>query len=340
MVGFEKAFHMYSVVFDTNCLQQGVGKDFSRPWIIKSLESYCQIIEAMDAHEHFKFLIPEIVLQELRKHQLEQHKDSIEKAKRLKLPSWSFEYDGKGYKHLLDGELEKLRLKQMLGSTPLEVLPLPEANCLERLVCRVIDKKPPFCGGKSESDKGFKDALIWESLLEYKRINPKDIITLVTADKLLGSDELQEEYKKEFDEELIVIKSLTALSERIKTLISEMKLGFAAPDFVAENDEITSVVKSWLLENSEWFMEKCNASYHTNGRMRISVDSIESSDEGIFHVGAALRFECDTDEVAVDTVELTIEKREDGEWWLCSIEINDVKWRCNEPLGGWWGGAR
>ena len=36
---------------------------------------------------------------------------------------------------------------------------------------------------EKESDKGFKDALIWESLKEYKKKNVKDTIVLYSKDK-------------------------------------------------------------------------------------------------------------------------------------------------------------
>lgn len=327
---------MYSIVFDTNCLQQGVGRDFSQPWIIKSLGSCCEIIEAMDAHDHFKFLIPEVVLRELRKHQLEKHKSSVDETRRLSLPSWSFEYDWDGYECFLDRGLDKLRAEKMLGLVPLEILQLPEASCMEKLVQRALEKRPPFSGSKSESDKGFKDALIWESLLEYKRNNLTDDIMLATGDGLLGSEKLQEEFRKEFNEDIIVVKNLTDLSEQIKVLISGMDLGYAVPEFAAEDSEIVEAVKSWLFENAEWLMDRCEVDYCADGRLKSTVELIEPYGEGMFQVSVRLQFECSPDdEIIMATVKLGVERDENEEWWLRSAKINESDWTRNELLRDW-----
>ncbi len=130
-------------------------------------------------------------------------------------------------------------------------MPLPTTNCIEGLLGRAMDKKPPFCGGKSESDKGFKDALIWESLIEYKRNNLSVNMMLVTGDNLLGSEKLLEEFDAEFGEELVLVKNLTSLCEQVQAVISAMGLGYAIPEFAEEYREVVSVAKSWLFENAE-----------------------------------------------------------------------------------------
>lgn len=315
---------MYAIALDTNCLHQGIGKDFSRLWITKSLESCCEIIEAMDAHEHFKFLIPEVVLRELRQHQLEKHKSSVDEIRRLRLPSWSFEYDWDGYIEFVDHSIEKLRSEGTLGLVPLEIVPLPKTNCIEKLLGRAMDKKPPFYGGKSESDKGFKDALIWESLLEYKRNNCSESMILVTGDKLLGSEKLQEEFGAEFGEELILVKNLASLCEYVQGLISAMGFGYAIPEFAEEDSEVIAVAKSWLFENAERIMRECDVEYHPEGRIKAEVEAVEPDGEKGARVALSLQFEGRTeDEIIFAKLGLFIEKWEDEEWRPSAISIND-----------------
>lgn len=324
---------MYAIVLDTNCLQQGVSKDFSRLWATKSLESCCEIIEAMDAHEHFKFLIPEVVLRELRQHQLEAHKNSVNEIRKLKLPSWSFEYDWEGYIEFVDRSIERLRSEKRLGLVPLEIVPLPTTNCIEGLLGRAMDKKPPFCGGKLESDKGFKDALIWESLIEYKRNNLSVNMMLVTGDNLLGSEKLLEEFDAEFGEELVLVKNLTSLCEQVQAVISAMGLGYAIPEFAEEYREVVSVAKSWLFENAERLMKECDVEYCLEGRIKAEIETVEPDVDEKMRVVFSLQFEGRTEsEIVFAKLELFVEKREGDEWWLSSFCINDKDIPYNEFL--------
>lgn len=54
---------------------------------------------------------------------------------------------------------------------------------LSRILDRVYKKIPPFLSVEGASDKGFKDSLIWLSLLEYFKSNGEDDIVFVTNDK-------------------------------------------------------------------------------------------------------------------------------------------------------------
>lgn len=48
------------------------------------------------------------------------------------------------------------------------IFDIPE-KIFNNIIDRAINKKKPFLGEKGESDKGFKDAILWESLLEYAK---------------------------------------------------------------------------------------------------------------------------------------------------------------------------
>lgn len=327
---------MYSIVVDTNCLQQGVGRDFSCCWVKKALEECCELIEAMDAHEYFKFLIPEIVLQEVRQHQLEKHKACVDEVRRLVLPSWSFEYDRDAYDEFLDRSIAELRLGRMMGQVPLEIMPLPSEDCIGRLVQRVLGKHPPFSGRKSETDKGFKDALIWESILEHKRKNLEDGLILTTGDGLLGSGELQNEFSQEFDEELIVVKNVAALNDRVEELIQGMELGYATPRFVGEKKKVLDAVNGWLSRNVGWIMEKCEISYHEESRVRASIEALTPNAGGEYQAAVTLELEDDGEAASsIPPMELYIAKTNDRGWYLSEIRVNQVLWPCDELLEDW-----
>lgn len=59
----------------------------------------------------------------------------------------------------------------------------PKSDTLNILMDRVYKKTPPFSNNGKESDKGFKDTLIWLSILEHFYNNGEEKIIFVTDDK-------------------------------------------------------------------------------------------------------------------------------------------------------------
>jgi ribosome-associated protein YbcJ (S4-like RNA binding protein) len=69
-------------------------------------------------------------------------------------------------------------------------------NSLNLIMDRVLKKIPPFSTAENASDKGFKDTLIWLSLLEFFKEKGGDNVIFVTDDKVFrnNSDELCKEF--------------------------------------------------------------------------------------------------------------------------------------------------
>lgn len=61
-------------------------------------------------------------------------------------------------------------------------LPLPSDSRFKGIVQRAFDKKPPFGGKEKNSDKGFKDVLLWESILEFTLLHSNANILFYTKD--------------------------------------------------------------------------------------------------------------------------------------------------------------
>lgn len=86
-------------------------------------------------------------------------------------------------------------------------------------------KIPPF---EEKGEKGFKDFINIESLKEYKRKNPNTQIYFLTGDDLCLDHTIKEEYKKEFNDELIGVKLNNKINkgdiefEKLEEIIAEM----------------------------------------------------------------------------------------------------------------------
>lgn len=281
---------LYAIVFDTNVLEEKTGKDFAKSWIEKSLEPCCDIIESMDAYDRFKILIPELVRSELIQHQLEQHKSFVEAMKSASLPSWKFDYDPSGYKEDLNALVQSLFEKGSFGMVSIEAIPYPPDECFARLVERVLLKKPPFEGGNGKTDKGFKDAVIWESVLEYKRAHFSERIILVSRDKIFNNPQIKKEYEDEFEEEIVIVDSANELMTCLKSLVNSMKRGYRAPEFFDETVRLESLLKYWVFDNISLLQSSLNIPYTDEGKVKVSFDGMEETVDGKLVISAFLIF--------------------------------------------------
>lgn len=84
---------------------------------------------------------------------------------------------------------------------------LSDNSTFSKILDRVYKKVPPFLSVDGASDKGFKDSLIWLSLLEFFKSSGEDDVVFVTNDNGFrkNTDALCKEFR-EFTRKSIVIK--------------------------------------------------------------------------------------------------------------------------------------
>lgn len=75
------------------------------------------------------------------------------------------------------------RADQYLTEEKIETLPVCKDSQFTNILETSIKKLPPFEGVKGKADKGFKDAVIWFSLIDYAKEHPTDYI-FVTEDNI------------------------------------------------------------------------------------------------------------------------------------------------------------
>ncbi|OQR53169.1 PIN domain-containing protein [Bacillus sp. CDB3] len=184
------------IIFDTNILYMRDYKDFS---IFEFSPIYDEVqgkIERNNVIDRFELNVPEITIKELFKQQLQSYSTHIEtmKSSYLKFKQ-IYDIDLKidekfDYENFLDKKKE-----QYISSKAISILPVCKEEKFVRIVERALNKEAPFEGKDKKSDKGFKDALIWESLLEFAEMNDGEYI-FFTADK---------GFKKELEHEFIEV---------------------------------------------------------------------------------------------------------------------------------------
>jgi len=97
-------------------------------------------------------------------------------------------------------------------------------NNLNKIIERAIEKKTPFKGGKPNSDAGFKDVIIWESILTYNfEAERTGKIIFFSNDNGFKKDLLTEEFKQIYPRISIeFIKDWDVLKKEISDLHLEL----------------------------------------------------------------------------------------------------------------------
>lgn len=178
-------------------------------------------------------------------------------------------------------------------------VPIASNNRFESIVNRAFSKLPPFEGKDKKSDKGFKDALLWESVLEFALKHRNSKIIYYSKDNAFGEFLLKEFAENISESSLFICKNESEVKAQLEAWAKEIdKYSYQPIEDFDENKEIVD----WL--NSEDFLvqiidrdfdlvEKGRLITSTAAHL-ISIDNIESldSDENTteYYIEAVLQF--------------------------------------------------
>ena len=271
---------MICVFLDTNILHSK-STDFTKARFAEKLEELIGEIEVNDLYTYVKLVIPQLVISELRKQQIDDCSNTVKDLRKTKVTSQVIEFP-KNYEETCDKVFNDTLDGLHNGIVKVDIAPYPPNEALQGLIQRVISKLPPFEGKDKESDKGFKDALIWESLLDYKKRNTKDVLVLYSKDKRITDALLEKEYKGLFGEEIHMIfrdnpNSHKTLLDKLRELsdVEEERATFSQQ----LKDRLVSLVQAMP---SVYFAEPDKV-YEVNGeQIRVddcSVNSVTITDE-------------------------------------------------------------
>lgn len=200
--------NLISIVVDTNvCYVSEKKCEFDHFYLstqVSNLDAWIQFVR----NEKIQIVIPEMTIRELKKQRCDWYskkkKELLDYMNNNTFPDIKINFDVEeefDYSNYIEQQIyEFFRNSKTIVNT------MPITFDVDSIVNRAIDKKAPFEGKEKQSDKGFKDAVIWESLLAYKRNNPYRKIVYYSKDNRFCK-ELQEEYQNIFGEEIDIINS-------------------------------------------------------------------------------------------------------------------------------------
>ncbi|MGM0316473.1 MULTISPECIES: PIN domain-containing protein [unclassified Enterococcus] len=208
----------YSIVFDTNKLYNSFDNGgYSEIGLNSIFKNVVDEIEKLNLTNTVEILLPEFVLEELKKQYIDKFynnlKADIDRIKNKKYPILSLKIDGQEnldvkleqIESIADDKFKKYKKTLKKYSVNIEMISVSEnTETFRRIIQRAFEKNPPFGNpnGKGDSDKGFKDVLIWESAIEYKKKNSEVTIVIYSGDGILKHEYLEKEYKLIFNDGL------------------------------------------------------------------------------------------------------------------------------------------
>ncbi len=295
----------YFVIFDTNVLYHAYDKkaDFSSFSFNSTFENIIGFVNQLDIYEHVVMLIPTVVWMEMERQIIEAHrlklKEFREKTAKQCFPEIIVEDKGDiNYAEYIHSIIEEYC--GSLSSDINKVVELQVASEVryQSIVRRAFAKRPPFEGKDKKSDKGFKDALLWESILEFMAGHDSAKIIFYSKDNIFGN-ELESEFSDIFpNAELTICTTEEAIRQCLDRWAKEIDIYAYNPiESDSEDDDLinwfqSSDFEDQAIAHSDGLIEKSRLIDSSSVKL-LSVESIEISDQ--------------TDDYTEYSVEATIE---------------------------------
>lgn len=192
----------YFVIFDTNTLYRTYDKkgDFSVFSFNATYENIVGIINQLDIYEQVTLVIPEVVWSEMTEQIVEAHsiklQEALNRLRRFRFPEIDVkEVEVGDYVSYIQPIIEHYKVELSSDVNKVVELPIASPDRYHSIVKRAFHKIPPFEGKEKKSDKGFKDALLWESILDFTFLHPTAKIIYYSKDNAFG-DFLSSEFSQ------------------------------------------------------------------------------------------------------------------------------------------------
>lgn len=191
-----------------------------------------------------KIVFPELVIQEVQKQYMDNYQNEKNKILRYmgknSFPDIKIRFEVEeefDFKKYIGQQIDQTIEKDIFAERGME-LPLDASSLIER----AINKRKPFCGENKKSDKGFKDAVLWESIVDYKKNNSYCTLILYTSDRGF-SEELVKEYEDLFGEKIFIANDENMLYEYLG--------GIYGRNTVKEQLNKNCEIRTYLVDNIE-----------------------------------------------------------------------------------------
>lgn len=278
---------VYYLIFDTNVLFQTYEKkaDFTSFNFNATYDNVIDMINRLDIYNRVILAIPSVVWNEMEKQIIDKHDELLLKYKntitKRSFPEFSI------HENLVTSYPEYIKekiaaYKAGLSNYLNKIIELPIASnqCFDSIVYRAFNKLPPFEGKDKKSDKGFKDALLWESVLEFASNHLNSKIIFYSKDNIFGEALLKEFERSKVASSLSICRNEGAVKTQLEMWAKEIdKYSYQPIEDFDENKPISEWLKSGdfliqIINRDLGLVEKGRLISSSTAHL-ISIDNIE-----------------------------------------------------------------
>lgn len=253
------------VFFDTNFLRKKNIDNFSTFHFGIQFEDFLDFLGANDVLDYYKINISKITLEELKKQIKDNYEEELSKLNEL-YNKFKNVYDIKfninvdfKYEDILEKQIKEYMEAYNINTVEIDNL------SLQSIINRAINKQKPFVGENGNSDKGFKDAVLWESIINYaKRTENKNFI-LFTKNIQDFPKKLEKEFNQLTDKSIEIVSEISVIQENILLEISRNIKDILTLNWLNENEQIViDEINDYLEKSDNW-----------KGYQMMTIDTIE-----------------------------------------------------------------
>lgn len=315
---------MIYIVFDTNILYNS-STNYSDFSFNKNIDLIIDFLQKEELTDKCSILIPKIVIdelkQQLKEHFYEDYKKIQDLSKRLgKICNIIWNIDIDKYEEYMDQKIESY-----LDQKNVKIIDVCSDNSFKRILDKALKKNPPFEGIEKKSDKGFKDAVIWHSLIEYS-VQYGGIYIFYTNDNIflnnkeyLSKDFEETEYRKvvffqtidEIRTYILKKLELNLILDGYYERLREIKLSGCLDRFL---NEIESFPDLFIVDEKKYYLRMVNYDLK-NIRMPSMMEN-----ESLIHVDAEIGIYDDLSMKFYIIFEITVNKI-DEKWKVTKYEL-------------------
>lgn len=191
--------------------------------------NYIEDIKKINNKVEIVYLMPETIMKELKCQKIQAYHQGYKEFEKI-YNNLKYGFSGEMPKSNIDEIVDKEE-KEHLDKVKIINLKY-QIKIYKELVNEALNKLPPFdkTEQKRKSDSGFKDALIWKTILYSEEIEDFDKIYFFSGDNIFenNSVKLSEQFKKIHKNTQLIIKYIEPNNEKLqnclKTIINENKL--------------------------------------------------------------------------------------------------------------------
>ncbi len=210
------------IIFDTNALYDGEQVNYSIQEVWGSLKQVIDFIDEYQLRENVQLALPQMVISELVSLTNSDFKSCLSKIntnfERIRsIGNWELKTKQGDFDFL---EHMHSKLHELINAHEIRVIDYPPNDRFPLIIKRAIRKKSPFKTSTNVSDKGFKDVVIWESILSYQEILEYRNFILFTNNKEDFDGVCKAEFYEWFHRDIFILGSTDEVIDKLRQIHS------------------------------------------------------------------------------------------------------------------------